>query len=128
MRWLCVLFFFAASPALADDGSSVQFDAMDLDGDGYVSLAEAAGNADVVTKFDKADRNRDGRLSPKEFARLPKIKLHVAKTRRERMRTGVARDVRAAEREAAAETAPLPVAGSAPSAAAGGSARRPASP
>ena len=47
-----------------------EFRALDLDGDGYVSAAEAAGFGEIVTRFDKADRNRDGKLSRAEFARL----------------------------------------------------------
>ena len=46
---------------------------LDLNGDGQVSLAEAAGYAEVVTRFDRADRNKDGKLSAKEFERLAKI-------------------------------------------------------
>src|SRR5690349_10807117 len=118
MRLLGVLLLFAASAASAEP-PSVHFDALDLDHDGYVTLAEAAGVADVVTRFDRADRNHDGRLSPKEFSRLSKIKVRVAKTRRERMRAALARDSRAAEHQAVAE-APAET----PSAAAGGSARR----
>lgn len=47
-----------------------EFRALDLNGDGYVSAAEAAGFRDIVTRFDRADRNRDGKLSRAEFARL----------------------------------------------------------
>lgn len=55
-----------------------EFRGMDLDGDGHVSLSEAAGNGEVVGKFDRADRNRDGKLSRKEFdvlrtGKLPKM-------------------------------------------------------
>ena len=46
---------------------------LDLNGDGYVSLAEAAGNANVVTRFNRADRNKDGKLSKAEFDRLDKM-------------------------------------------------------
>jgi hypothetical protein len=116
MRLIALFLLFAAGVARADE-PALEFDALDLDHDGYVTLAEAAGIADVVTRFDRADRNRDGRLSPKEFSRLSKIKLHAAKTRRARIRSTLARDVRAAQHQAVAE-APAE-----PSAAAGGSAR-----
>jgi hypothetical protein len=46
------------------------FKALDLDGDGKVALAEAAGNAGVVMGFDRADRNHDGALDRAEFGRL----------------------------------------------------------
>ena len=47
---------------------------LDLNGDGALSLAEAAGYAEVVTRFDRADRNRDGKLVPAEFDRLAKAR------------------------------------------------------
>jgi hypothetical protein len=49
------------------------FNSLDLNGDGKLSLAEAAGYSDIVTRFDRADRNRDGRLTPAEFERLAKL-------------------------------------------------------
>ncbi len=52
-------------------GSSLQ--ALDLDGDGKLSLAEAAGNREIVTRFNRADRDKDGRLTPAEFERLAKL-------------------------------------------------------
>ena len=39
----------------------------DIDGDGFVSKAEAAGHATVTLGFDRADRNRDGKLSFAEY-------------------------------------------------------------
>jgi hypothetical protein len=39
----------------------------DIDGDGFVSKAEAAGHASVTLGFDRADRNRDGKLSFAEY-------------------------------------------------------------
>jgi hypothetical protein len=47
---------------------------LDLNGDGRLSLAEAAGNADIVTKFERADRNKDGKLTQAEFDRLEKLR------------------------------------------------------
>jgi len=80
MRFLVAFTFaLAANGVLADDATDGYFRSLDLNGDGYVSLAEASGDAVVVNRFDKADRNRDGKLSPKEFARLKNIKVRVAK-------------------------------------------------
>ncbi len=67
-----------ACTAQADSATDSYFQSLDLNGDGYVSLSEAAGDAVVVNRFDRADKNRDGKLSPKEFANLKKIKVRVA--------------------------------------------------
>ena len=67
-----------ACTAQADSATDAYFRSLDLNGDGYVSLAEAAGDPVVVSRFDRADRNRDGKLSPKEFANLKKVKVRVA--------------------------------------------------
>ena len=59
-----------AAAEIARHQTEEEFRALDLNGDGYVSAAEAAGFRDIVTRFDRADRNRDGRLSRAEYARL----------------------------------------------------------
>ena len=75
MAALCIA--LAAGGALAQSQSATDkyFDSLDLDGDGYVSIAEAAGNEEVVKRFDRGDRNHDGKLSRKEFANLKKVKV-----------------------------------------------------
>ena len=60
----------SAPAAVLSAEKEADYRALDLDGDGVVSLAEAAGNEKVVRGFDRADRNRDGRLSRAEYARL----------------------------------------------------------
>lgn len=47
--------------------------ALDVNGDGRLSLAEAAGHADIMARFQRADRNKDGKLSQAEFDRLDKL-------------------------------------------------------
>ena len=67
-----------AEAEIARHQTEEEFRALDLNGDGYVSAAEAAGFRDIVTRFDKADRNRDGRLSRTEYARLKRMLSGVA--------------------------------------------------
>ncbi|MGQ0547042.1 MAG: hypothetical protein ACT4P3_17205 [Betaproteobacteria bacterium] len=54
-----------------------EFAGLDLDGDGKVSLAEAAGFPAVVLRFDRADRDKDGKLTLAEFNRLKKLRMPV---------------------------------------------------
>jgi len=60
----------AESPSAEPMGSLA---ALDLNRDGKLSLAEAAGHSDIVTRFERADRNKDGKLTPAEFERLAKL-------------------------------------------------------
>jgi hypothetical protein len=92
-KTLCLLaLLLPCSAALAETAAAEisryqieeEFRALDLNGDGYVSLAEAAGDSVIVQRFDKGDRNRDGKLSEKEFANLGKVKLRVAKARKDK--------------------------------------------
>jgi hypothetical protein len=55
------------------------FKAFDLDGDGAISLAEAAGNGELVRGFDRADRDRSGTLSRAEFENLGKRRARTAR-------------------------------------------------
>lgn len=72
--------------------------ALDLDGDGQVSKAEAAGNAQVTLGFDRADRNRNGRISVAEWQRYEEGQERRAKARE-------AREARLARARAAKEAA-----------------------
>jgi hypothetical protein len=84
MRYLLALCLgLTAGGAQADKAQDAYFRTLDLNGDGFVSLSEAAGDEVVVTRFDRADRNRDGKLSPKEFANLKNVKLRVAKRKKD---------------------------------------------
>lgn len=65
-RYLIVLAFMAATPALAQDAGLV-FTALDTNKDGKVSQAEAQRNTMVSQGFADADKNHDGNLSKDEF-------------------------------------------------------------
>jgi len=58
-------------PIPASDKEGI-FKNLDIDGDGSVSRSEAAGNEPVTVGFDRADRNRDGKLSWKEYDSIGK--------------------------------------------------------
>lgn len=60
----------AQAPAATEKEGMFRY--LDYDGDGFVSKAEAAGNAPATLGFDRADRNRDGRLSFKEYDSIGK--------------------------------------------------------
>ena len=95
MRWVLAALLMAAGTASAQTAKAQAtgqelFNALDLNGDGYVSLSEAAGDAVVVQRFDRADKDRDGKLSPKEFANLKKVKVRVAKSRHDQDRSAAA--------------------------------------
>ena len=65
----------APSEVVLDSVSEQRFRALDIDGDGAISKAEAAGNADLVKGFDRADRSpRDGKLSRAEYDSVGKPK------------------------------------------------------
>jgi hypothetical protein len=80
---LCIALAAGGALAQSKNATDRYFDSLDLDGDGYVSLAEAAGNAEVVKRFDRGDRNHDGKLSRKEFANLKNVKVRVASKKKE---------------------------------------------
>jgi Ca2+-binding EF-hand superfamily protein len=60
--------------ALNNDTS---FRVLDKNNDGYLSKAEAAGNADLAKRFKEADGNNDGKLSRMEYLKeMAKIDTH----------------------------------------------------
>ena len=58
--------------SLPEGDKSKSLRSLDLDGDGRLSLAEAAGHAEIVQRFHRANRDRDGKLTQSEFDRLSK--------------------------------------------------------
>ena len=63
----------ASAPLPHQDPARDSFTSLDLNGDGRLSLAEAAGYGDIMTRFARADRNKDGKLTKVEFERLAKL-------------------------------------------------------
>jgi hypothetical protein len=63
-----------ATARKAPDASEKEamFRYLDIDGDGFVSKAEAAGNEKATLGFDRADRNHDGKLSFEEYDSIGK--------------------------------------------------------
>jgi len=58
------------------------FRRLDIDGDGFISKAEAAGYEALTVGFDRADRNRDGKLSFAEYDSIGKPRPARKKTAR----------------------------------------------
>ena len=50
------------------DAYRVDFAALDVDGDGYISRSEAKAHPTLDAEFNAIDSNRDGRLSREELA------------------------------------------------------------
>jgi Ca2+-binding EF-hand superfamily protein len=84
-----VLLLFFPGIAFSQSENREQFNVLDLNGDGTVSLAEAAGHAAVVVRFDRADRDRDGKLTLAEFDRLKKLRIRVNEKALARRNAGV---------------------------------------
>ena len=55
-------------PAKPTADVSSQMKTLDTDGDGTISKAEAAKMAGLAEGFDKADKNKDGKLDAGEYA------------------------------------------------------------
>ena len=93
MKAASVLDFKLENLATAASGATEAFPgALDLDGDGQVSKAEAAGHADVTLGFDRADRNRNGRISTAEWQRYEKAQEQIAKARAARLARAKAKE------------------------------------
>src|SRR5580765_2176625 len=71
----------ATRPPASSDKEAM-FRHLDIDGDGFVSKAEAAGNEPATVGFDRADRNRDGKLSFAEYDSIGKPRPARKKTTR----------------------------------------------
>ena len=72
----------ATAKAPASSDKEAMFRRLDIDGDGFVSKAEAAGHEAVTVGFDRADRNRDGKLSFAEYDSIGKPRPARKKTAR----------------------------------------------
>ena len=90
----------ASAPLSRPSSAHSSFDGLDVDGDGKLSLAEAAGYGDIVTRFHRLDRNRDGKLTKAEFDRLAKLPPPKQRTKaKPRLREDAAASLAAAREE-----------------------------
>jgi hypothetical protein len=80
------------APAVKEAGLG----ALDIDADGEVSRAEAAGNEEVTLGFDRADRDRNGKLTSAEWQRYEKWQERRAKAREARLARAKAKESAAA--------------------------------
>lgn len=89
-------------------GEQTGLAALDIDGDGQVSKAEAAGNAEATLGFDRADRNRNGRVTTAEWQRYEKWQERRAKAREARLARAKAKESASAgaSRSSSAKRAP----------------------
>ena len=70
----------SSAPA-QDQQKELAFKKLDLDGDGSISKAEAAGNEKLMNGFDDADKDRDGKLSRAEYDNVGKPSAAKAKAK-----------------------------------------------
>jgi len=78
----------AGSSAPAQDAQKeLAFKKLDLDGDGSISKAEAAGNEKLMNGFDDADKDRDGKLSRAEYDNVGKPSAAKAKAKSAKAKT-----------------------------------------
>jgi hypothetical protein len=68
----------APSSSVPSPDRDAAFKLADMDGDGAVSKAEAAGNEQLVKGFDRADKNRDGKLSRAEYESIFRAKARAS--------------------------------------------------
>jgi hypothetical protein len=93
----------AKASELLDFDISHGSNGIDIDGDGQISRAEAAGNAEYTLGFDRADRNRNGRITAAEWQRYEQWRERRAKAREARLaRAKAAKDAASAGGTAAA--------------------------
>jgi hypothetical protein len=90
----------ASAPLPHEDPGRGSFGSLDLNQDGTLSLAEAAGYGEIVTRFRRADRNKDGKLTRTEFDRLAKLPEPKPRPKPKlRLREDAAASLSAARRE-----------------------------
>ena len=76
----------AGAPA-QDAQKETAFKKLDLDGDGSISKAEAAGNEKLMNGFDDADKDRDGKLSRAEYDNVGAPRAAKAKAKNAKAKT-----------------------------------------
>ncbi len=77
----------AASPG-ATDTTSISFEDLDVNKDGFVSKDEAKVMSDLADNMDQYDQNQDQQLDSSEFAQFEEQKLQGAQPGTEQPSTG----------------------------------------
>jgi len=65
--------YLMSNVALAESNVDTEFNALDQDGDGSISINEASGRLDLLKKWVDADTNADGKLERSEFSAFEEL-------------------------------------------------------
>lgn len=64
----------AGAAALAqDEAKAPAFETIDVNGDGYISVAEAQESEDVAGVFAELDSDSDGQISAEEYGKVAEV-------------------------------------------------------
>ena len=58
--------------AMSAEEPAMNFELLDIDGDGFISKSEATQNVRLRERWNNADKDNDGKLSAEEFATFAK--------------------------------------------------------
>lgn len=58
---------------MADDEAIQKFEYLDSDGNGFISKSEATQNIKLRERWNNVDKNKDGKLTQKEFKKFASV-------------------------------------------------------